>query len=252
MVNKIFFIAATFLSFLLSSCNKEAENFPKGIIDKMQSRKSDNFKTTIPNPNPVPSLNEITNVSELIIRLTSADERWRPKIITMANGSKHYTYQKRINEGTLTLDEVKERMKNPMNFEAEKTAIAQLFEKLRSLGVSIVIGETHSIQAVGTWNPSNNRVTLRPLLIDNGTLDFHEALSHESIHVAQSCASGSINNKPRPLGQSLKYSVSIDQKVSHPLYGINFEDNLQIEREAYSHSSEPGKALKLLDHYCNF
>ncbi len=86
----------------------------------MQSRESDNFKATIPNPNPVPSLNEITNVSELIIRLTSADERWRPKIITMANGSKHYTYQKRINEGTLTLDEVKERMKNPMNFEAEK------------------------------------------------------------------------------------------------------------------------------------
>jgi len=248
---KSFIFMPTFLSFLLSSCNKEPANFPKRITDKLEREKSDHIKRRIPGSNHVHRLKEINNVSALITRLASADKRWRPKVITMANGSKRYTYQKRLNEGSLTLEELKERIKNPINFEAEKTAIAQLIKKLRSLGIPIFIGETHSIQAVGTWSPSSNRIILRQLLVDNGTLDFHEALSHEVIHVAQSCASGSINNKPRPLGLHLKYSVSIDQKVSHPLYAINFEDSLQIEREAYSHSSEPGKALKLLDHYCN-
>ncbi|WP_413359078.1 hypothetical protein [Prochlorococcus sp. MIT 1201] len=248
---KSFIFVATFLSLLVSSCNKEPANFPTRKTDESARRKNVHSKSRTPGSNHPHDLKEITNVSALINRLASADKRWRPKVITMADGSKRYTYQKRLHEGTLTLEELKERIKNPSNFEAEKTGIAQLIKKLRSLGIPIFIGETHSVQAVGTWNPSSNRIILRQLLVDNGTPDFHEALSHEAIHVAQSCASGSINNKPRPLGLPLKYSVSIDEKVSHPLYAINFKDNLQIEREAYSHSREPGKARKLLDHYCN-
>ena len=129
---KSFIFVATFLSLLVSSCNKEPANFPTRKTDESARRKNVHSKSRSPGSNHLHDLKEITNVSALINRLASADKRWRPKVITMADGSKRYTYQKRLHEGTLTLEELKERIKNPSNFEAEKTGIAQLIKKLRS------------------------------------------------------------------------------------------------------------------------
>ncbi len=170
----------------------------------------------------------------------------------MPNGSVRYTYNKRVGEADLTLEEIKQRMQNPINYEAEQLAITKILNRLNQLGVSVVIGNTHSNQAAGTWNPSTGTIKLQTSLVQKGSFDFHDTLSHEAIHVAQSCRSGSINGNPSPLGLSLKYSLSIDTSISHPLYSNDPKENLQLEREAYSHSSEPGYSLVLLDHYCNF
>jgi len=75
-------------------------------------------------------------------------------------------------------------------------------------------------------------------------------LSHESVHVAQSCANGSIRSQPIALNISLKYSPTIENSINSPLYHGGNGAQRTIEREAYSHSREIGAALQLLSYYC--
>ncbi|CAI8165628.1 MAG: Uncharacterised protein [Prochlorococcus marinus str. MIT 9215] len=235
------------LSLLLSSCGKT------GVTSSTRTvRKSDTNINSSIRANTVHQPNEIPDISGLISQLSSADLRLRPRAISMPNGSVRYTYKKRAGEADLTLEEIKQRMQNPINYEAEQLAITKILNRLTQLGVSVVIGNTHSNQAAGTWNPSTGTIKLQTSLVQKGSFDFYDTLSHEAIHVAQSCRSGSINGNPSPLGLSLKYSLSIDTSISHPLYSNDPKENLQMEREAYSHSSEPGYSLVLLDHYCKF
>ena len=87
-------------------------------------------------------------------------------------------------------------------------------------------------------------------LIELGTLEFHEILAHESIHVAQSCFAGSLKSNPIRLGMPLKFSRSIEAKLSHPAYGNNSIEDQYMEQEAYTYSKKIGAATSLLNKYC--
>ena len=103
----------------------------------------------------------------------------------------------------------------------------------------------------GVWMPFLKTITLDPSLVLTGTRNFLNILAHESIHVSQSCAAGSINKTPQRLGLPLDFSSLMNTRLNHPLYGESSKEGLYIEQEAYSYSAELGTAYYLLDQYCD-
>jgi len=93
-------------------------------------------------------------------------------------------------------------------------------------------------------------ILLDPKIVDSGTMMFHNILSHEAIHVAQSCSAGALDLQPKRIGLPLSFSPAMDTKLSHHVYSDNTEEALYMEREAYSYAKESGAALYLIDKYC--
>ena len=83
-----------------------------------------------------------------------------------------------------------------------------------------------------------------------GSPTFLEVLSHEAIHVAQSCFSGARNKFPERIGLPLEYSKDLNINLDHKLYSDKSEDVINLEREAFTYAKVKGLAIKLLDNYC--
>ena len=83
-----------------------------------------------------------------------------------------------------------------------------------------------------------------------GSSTFLEVLSHEAIHVAQSCLSGSRNKSPERIGLPLEFSTELNLNLSHNLYGNKPEEVMNLEREAFTYSKVEGAAIKLLNNFC--
>ena len=102
----------------------------------------------------------------------------------------------------------------------------------------------------GLWLPHKERIILSNEIILSGSYEFLNILSHEAIHIAQSCNNGFINSSPSRIGLPLKDSYEIKTQLSHPVYSTSTKENNLIEREAYSYSKEKGIALKMLKRFC--
>ena len=83
-----------------------------------------------------------------------------------------------------------------------------------------------------------------------GSPTFLDVLSHEAIHVAQSCFSGSRNKFPERIGLPLEYSKDLNLNLSHNLYSNKPEEIMNLEREAFTYSKVEGVANKLLNNFC--
>ena len=83
-----------------------------------------------------------------------------------------------------------------------------------------------------------------------GSPTFLDVLSHEVIHVAQSCFSGSRNKPPERIGLPLEFSKDLNLNLSHNLYSNKPEEVMNLEREAFTYSKFEGVAIKLLNNFC--
>ena len=104
--------------------------------------------------------------------------------------------------------------------------------------------------ALGLWIPSDDTIIIDYRVVEMGSAIFHEVLSHEVIHVAQSCFSGSRKNFPERIGLPLEFSSDVDLNLSHNLYSKKSEEVINLEREAFTYSKVEGAAIKLLNNYC--
>ena len=87
-------------------------------------------------------------------------------------------------------------------------------------------------------------------VIEMGSPTFLDVLSHETIHVAQSCFSGSRNKFPKRIGLPLEYSKDLNLNLSHNLYSNKPEEVMYLEREAFTYSKVEGVAIKLFNNFC--
>ena len=83
-----------------------------------------------------------------------------------------------------------------------------------------------------------------------GSPTFLDVLSHEIIHVAQSCSTSSRKNFPKRIGLPLEFSKEINLNLSHNVYSRNSKEVMYIEREAFTYSKVDGAAIKLLNKFC--
>jgi len=229
-----FLVSILLLMLILNKCPKEYS------IQSNQAEQIKEQRTT------GPSINQ----DQLIADLQAADEARRPIAITQNDGSIRYEYYKNDNEPTPSIEDLENQIKNPINYQQFYFEIRTILNELERAGVYSVLEIPGNLSVGGTWSPREKLVRINPDIIQKGSNIFHETLAHEAIHVAQSCRTGSTTSIPSRIGLVIKYSISIDNSVYHPIYSSNQEEARLIEREAYSNSKEIGIASKLLKQYC--
>ncbi len=190
------------------------------------------------------------NLQTLFRRLQAADMNWKPFKVLSSNGTISYRYRPIKGEARLSEARIKDRMDNFSTiFEKEKSEISAIFKLLEEIGVSVYELQMNN-DIEGMWVPIERAIYLSTSLGEKGSLNFHEVLAHEAIHVAQSCSTGSINSTPVRLGLPLKSSFSINKSLSHPAYVLNLQEGIYLEQEAYSYSKKIGFAAGLLKQFC--
>ena len=188
----IFYILFLSIFFLVSSC--------KPRIYQSIKPKKEIYKK---------ELNSI-NIDDLLNKLVIADMKLTPVLNYSQGGRQFYEYKKLPGISSLSLDEIKNWVnKGSDYFKDERENIQKLLNKINTLGINNKIIEI-DIGALGIWIPSKNEILINSKAIKMGSKVFLDILRHESIHVAQSCYSGSKNNYPIRIGLPLEFSSEIN------------------------------------------
>ena len=197
-----------------------------------------------------PSKVKSINIAQLIFNLIESDKNLVPKLTYSGDGKIIYKYKKNLYEKELSLEQIEKRIKIGYKFyEKERKDIVKLLQKINDLGISNKLDFIES-GALGLWIPGRNQIIINRKVVSMGSKIFLDVLSHEAIHISQSCFNGSKNSFPKRIGLPLEYSKEIDLNLSHNVYTKNSEIILDIEREAFSYSKKDGTAMKLLNSFC--
>ena len=191
-------------------------------------------------------------VSEPVVlqRLAVADQQWRPRAEPLPGGGTRYHYRQQPGEPALSLPQIKALMANPPTFAAERQLISQLWRQLSALGLRLEFSQPRKPGAAGEWDPSRRTLRFKPTVLAKGSREFARVLNHEAIHVAQSCAGGSLRAQPVPLGLSEQLPAGLNDVLQQPTYANASSRERQLEREAYANQGQLELGLKLLQRYC--
>ena len=194
--------------------------------------------------------NQSINLNNLRINLYKADQKLTPKLIRNNDGSSFYSYIKKPGEGEISLEEIKKRvLLGPDFYTNDREDVINLLKRINELKISNKL-ESIDSGALGLWIPSKDTIVIDYRVIEMGSPTFLDVLSHEAIHVAQSCFSGSRNKLPERIGLPLEYSTDLNLNLSHNLYSNKPEEVMNLEREAFTYSKVKGVAIKLLNNFC--
>ena len=194
--------------------------------------------------------NKSIDVNTLKVNLYSADKKLTPKLIQNNDGTYTYRYIKMPGEGEISLKEVKERVLLGPNFYGkDREIVIKLLKRINELKINNKLDYIES-GALGLWIPNDDTIVIDHRVVEMGSRTFLNVLSHETIHVAQSCFSGSRNNFPERIGLPLEYSTELNLNLSHNLYSKKSEEVINLEREAFTYAKEEGVAIRLLNEFC--
>ena len=216
------------------------------LISCSSPKKKNSFKNFSNNQ----AKNLSINVNNLRINLYKADKKLTPKIIHNNDGTYSYRYFKKPGEGEISLEEIKERMiLGPNFYQKEREDVINLLKRINKLKINNKLDYIKS-GALGLWIPSDDTIVIDYRVVEMGSPTFLNILSHEAIHVAQSCFSGSRNKFPKRIGLPLEYSTELNLNLSHNLYSKKSEEVINLEREAFTYAKEEGVAVSLLKQFC--
>ena len=229
---KKYLLISFFLFSVLISCA-----FPKKKISLK------NFSNNQPN-------HQLINVNKLRINLYNADKKLTPKLIKNNDGTSTYRYIRKPGEGEISLEEVKERvLLGPDFYKKDREEVINLLKRINELKINNKLDFIDS-GALGLWIPSDDIIVIDYRVVEMGSPFFLNVLSHEAIHVAQSCFGGSRNKFPERIGLPLEYSTELNLNLSHNFYNKQSEKVNNIEREAFTYAKEEGVAIRLLNEFC--
>ena len=217
------------------------------ILISCSSIKKNNSVKNFPNNQ---TSNKSIDLNILKVKLHNADKKLTPKLIYNNDGSSTYRYIKRPGEGEISLEEVKERILLGPNFYIkDRESVINLLKRINELKINNKLDFIES-GALGLWVPSDDTIVIDHRVVEMGSPTFLNVLSHEAIHVAQSCFSGSRNKFPERIGLPLEYSTELNLNLSHNLYSMKSEEVINLEREAFTYAKEEGVAITLLNQFC--
>jgi len=199
---------------------------------------------------PVRSQLDSSTLATLLARLEQADRSWLPRVELLPDGRRRYVYKRRAGDPPLSLDQVKQLLRDPPRFEREQQAIRQLLSRLEQSGAVVVLDHPIRHGAAGEWNPRRGELRIRPDVPAKGSQEFARVLNHESIHVAQSCRGGSLHAQPRPLGLPRILDARARQHLAEPLYARVSARERVLEEEAYGGQDQLMLGPQLLAAHC--
>ena len=223
------FFLTIFFSLFLSSCSFSKNTF--------EDKKKEEIA--------IPTI----NIKSLLENLIIADSKLTPRLV-LRDGKKVYNFTKLPGDYDLTVKELEERISLGANyFKTDREQIVILLRKINELEISNQLTNIKS-GALGTWTASKKQILIDYKVVKRGSRTFLDVLSHEAIHLAQSCYGGSKNSYPKRIGLPLEFSKDLETNLSHKLYRENSEEGIYLEREAFTYSKVKGAALKLLNKFC--
>ena len=232
LFKKKYLITALFLLPILISCSS--------------IKKKNSFK----NFSDIQASNKSIDASTLMLNLYSADKKLTPKLIKNNDGTSTYRYTKKPGEGEISLEEVKERVfLGPDFYKKDRESVVTLLKRINELKINNKLDYIES-GALGLWIPMEDTIVIDYRVVEMGSPFFLNVLSHEAIHVAQSCFSGSRNKFPERIGLPLEYSTELNLNLSHNFYSKKSEEVNNLEREAFTYAKEEGVAIRLLNEFC--
>ena len=194
--------------------------------------------------------NQSINLTNLRINLYKSDKKLTPQLIRNNDGTSFYSYIKKPGEGEISLEEIKERvLLGPDYYKNDREDVITLLKRINELKINNKL-EFIENGALGLWIPAQDTIIIDYRVIEMGSPTFLDVLSHEVIHVAQSCFSGSRNKFPKRIGLPLESSKDLNLNLSHNLYSNKPEEVMNLEREAFTYSKVKGVAIKLLNNFC--
>jgi len=188
--------------------------------------------------------------SGLFDELSQGDQAWIPVAEPLPNGGTRYRYRRRAGDPELTLEQIRERIANPPSFETERQGINELLHALQTAGARLVVEEPRKAGAAGEWDHAERTLRVQPDVLQKGSLEFARVLNHEAIHVAQSCAGGSLEAPPQLLGLDTTISPRLREQLEDPLYAAVSPREKALEKEAYANQERLGIGASLIRRHC--
>ena len=183
-------------------------------------------------------------------QLALADRQWVPKAERLANGSTRFSYKRRAGEPSLSIEQIKDLMKNPPTFSIERQSISTLWQILDRAGVDIRLTRPRKDGAAGEWDPKVKTIRIQPDVLGKGSKVFAQVLNHEAIHVAQSCKRGSLKAFPEVIGLTSDLPRELEFVLEKPQYRNTSPQVKNLEREAFANQADLDLGPSLLQAYC--
>ena len=191
-----------------------------------------------------------SNLDKILKLLKKSDTNNRPQKI-IKNGKIIYRYKKFSNEPNKSIKQLEELIKNPKSLRKYEKFIRISILSLLSNGVQIQIKEMPNLDLSAQWVYDKVKVIFNWNSLELGTEKFAYLISHEMIHIAQSCKGGGFNSYPVLIGLDVsKIDVSNFESLKSEVYRDLRPQQIQLEIEAYSNQNNLKQTLKLFKYFC--
>ena len=122
---------------------------------------------------------------------------------------------------------------------------------LLSNEIKILIKDLPETSPSGQWIHKDKTLIIDKKILKEGTIKFAYLLSHEMIHIAQSCKGGTFDSYPNLLGLELKKPKSYYYKyLDNDIYKDLKKDDIVLEIEAYANQANIAQTLNAFEYFC--
>ena len=209
-----------------------------------------NDRSKILGPQPYSLSINKSNLDKILKLLKKSDTYNRPQKI-IKDGKIIYRYKRSLNEPNKSIKQLEELIKNPKSLRKYEKFIRISILSLLSNGVQIQIKEIPDLDLSAQWVYDKVKVIFNMNSLELGTEKFAYLISHEMIHIAQSCKGGGFNSYPVLIGLDVsKIDESNLESLKSNVYRDLKPQQIQLEIEAYSNQNNLQKTLKLFKYFC--
>ena len=193
----------------------------------------------------------INNINSILEILRKYDVKNSPKKIINKDGSTTFFYRRLEDEPEKSLQEIKKLFENPPNMKKYQNFIRKALLALIDNNVRIQIKDLNNKDLSGQWVHKKRQIFINKNSLIEGSKYFAYLLSHEIIHVSQSCKGGGFGSYPVLLGLKKNESnKSFFKKLKKPIYKNLTINEIQLEIEAYSNQRNINNSLKTFKYFC--
>ena len=193
----------------------------------------------------------INNVNSILEILGKYDLKNSPKKVTNKNGSTTYFYRRSEDEPKKNLQQIKKLFENPPDLNKYQNFIRKSLLALSLNNIRIQIIDLNNEDLSGQWLYKKKQILINKNSFLEGSKYFAYILSHEMLHVSQSCKGGGFGSYPVLLGLKRNKSNKFNlKKLKKPVYKNLKSNEIQLEIEAYSNEKNINNSLKAFKYFC--
>ena len=190
------------------------------------------------------------NIIKILDILKRFDKKNSPQKIVV-NGKIKYSYRKLPNEPRKTIEEIERLIKNPIKTRKYEVFIKKALLILLSNEIEILIKDLPESDPSGQWIHKDKTVIINEKVFKEGTIKFAYLLSHEMIHIAQSCNGGGFDSYPLLLGLEMKKPKNYYYKyLNNEIYRDLKKDDIVLEIEAYANQTDMSQTINAFKYFC--